>query len=140
MSEERKSLAAVPLQGALPAGYEMLMEDLRQTLGALANMIRTTNERMGALEEQVRRLTKVTPAQARAIHEAVRDRAAQQCQMWRIPGQEKACANAIRKEVRLATGVSSMKELPRCDYPVVMRQIQLWDDYKVMKALKKRME
>ena len=139
MSEERNTLSAAQ-HGALPAGYEMLMEDLRQTLGALANMVRTTNERMGALEEQVRLLTKVTPAQARAIHEAVRDRAAQQCQMWRIPGQEKAVANAIRKAVRLHTGISSMKELPRCDYQVVMRQIQMWDDYQVMKTLKKRME
>ncbi|MBQ2700424.1 MAG: hypothetical protein IJF65_04615 [Clostridia bacterium] len=130
----------IPEAGQLPAAYGALFEELRQALGAMASMIRTTNERMGALEEQVRLLTKVTPAQARAIQDGIRKRAAEQCQMWHLPGQEKAVANAIRKAVRLQTGTSSMKELPRCDYPVVTRQIQMWDDYQVMKAIKKRME
>lgn len=133
--EERQIIACE--QGTqLPAGLKLVMEDMRQTLVAMANMVKTTNERIGSLEQQVRLLTKVTPAQARAIHEAVRSRAAELCQEWQIAGKEKAAANAIRRAVRLSTGVSSMKDLPRCDYPVVIRQIQLWDDYKVMKAIK----
>ena len=130
----------LPEGGQLPKAYSALFEELRQALGAMASMMRTTNERMGALEEQVRLLTKVTPAQTRAIHEGIRRRAEELCQMWRAAGHEKTVANAIRRAVRLSTGTSSMKDLPRCDYPVVMRQIQLWDDYQVMKAIKKRME
>ena len=60
-----------------------LSADVRQTLGqmgeimrGMADMLRATNERMAALEREVRLLTKVTPAQANAIHEAIRSRAA----------------------------------------------------------------
>ena len=110
--------------------------DMAQTLRAMADMIRATNERMSALEHQVRLMEKVTPGQARAINEAIQARGRELCQSYRAPGQEKGAANAIRKEIRLTAGVTSMKELPRCDYALVMKQIQMWDDYKQMKALR----
>lgn len=125
-----------PQEERTPQAYGALFEEMRQALSAVAMMLRTTNERMGALEEQVRLLTKVTPAQTRALHEMIRERAAELCRSYRAQGQEQKAANAIRKAVRLATGVTSIKDLPRCEYPVVMRQIQLWDDYRVMKGLK----
>ena len=133
---EEQQLMAPEQRGRLPAEFGLVMEDMRQTLVAMANMVKTTNERIGVLEQQVRLLTKVTPAQAKAIHEAIRARAEELCQTWLVVGKEKTVASAIRRAVRLSTGVSSMKDLPRCDFSVVVRQIQLWDDYKVMKTIK----
>ena len=104
----------------------------------MADMVRTTNERMTALEQQVRLLTKVTPAQATELNRAVRVRAAELCETYRIAGSEKSVANAIRRAVKLLTGVGSMRELPRCEYTVAMEQVRMWDDYKTMKAIKNK--
>ena len=52
------------------------LEDCAVVMRGMADMMRTTNERMGALEREVRMLTKVTPAQATAINTAIRERAA----------------------------------------------------------------
>lgn len=85
---------------------------------------------------QVKLLTKVTPAQASAINEAIRQRAAELCENYRAQGCEKAAANAIRRAVRLTTGTNSVRDLPRCEYSVAMEQVSMWDDRKVMKALR----
>ena len=121
----------------------LIGEDVRVTLAnmaqimkGMADMMRTTNERMGALEEQVRALTKVTPAQANSISAAIRDRANEACQEYHALGCEKAAANAIRKELRLTLGIQSVREIPRCDYEVAMETVGLWDDYKAMKAIR----
>ena len=116
---------------ALPA-------DVRQTLGQMADMLRATNERMAALEREVRLLTKVTPAQASAIQAAIRSRAAEICAQYRAEGCEKAAATAIRRAVRLTTGISSVRDLPRCEYSVALEQVRMWDDYKAMKAIRAR--
>lgn len=109
-----------------------------EVMRGMADMVRATNERMAALEQQVRLLTKVTPAQASAINEAIRSRAAELCAQYRAEGCEKATANAIRRAVRLITGVTSVRELPRCEYSVALEQARMWDDYKAMKAIKAR--
>ena len=109
-----------------------------EIMRGMADMLRATNERMAALEREVRLLTKVTPAQANAIHEAIRSRAAEICAQYRAEGCEKAAANAIRRAVRLTTGISSVRDLPRCEYSVAMEQVRMWDDYKAMKAIRAR--
>ena len=115
---------------ALPADVRQTLGQMGEIMRGMADMLRATNERMAALEREVRLLTKVTPAQANAIHEAIRSRAAEIC--------EKAAANAIRRAVRLTTGISSVRDLPRCEYSVAMEQVRMWDDYKAMKAIRAR--
>ena len=98
-------------------------------------MVRATNERMGMLEQQVRLLTKVTPAQASAISTAIRDRAKELCATYRATGCEKATGNAIRRELRLTMGVQNVREVPRCEYSVALQTVKLWDDYNTMTAI-----
>ncbi len=121
----------------------LISDDVRATLAnmaqimkGMADMVRTTNERMGALEEQVRLLTKVTPAQANSISATIRERAREACQEYHALGCEKSVANAIRKELRLTLGIQNVREIPRCDYEVAMQAVEMWDDYKVMKAIR----
>ena len=52
---------------ALPSDVSQAITQMAQIMQGMANMVRATNERMGMLEQQVRLLTKVTPAQASAI-------------------------------------------------------------------------
>lgn len=62
------------LQNPTPTELALLkrLEDCAVVMRGMADMMRTTNERMGALEREVRMLTKVTPAQATAINTAIR--------------------------------------------------------------------
>ena len=102
----------------------------------MAELMRGMSSRLKDLEEQVRRLEKVTPAQASALNRAITARAATVCQLHRAAGCEKSAAAAIRKAVKRTCGIQSMRELPRCDFSVAQRQIELWDDYGEMKRIK----
>lgn len=112
------------------------IDQIAQAMQSLANMVRTTNERMAALEQSVRLLTKVTPAQAGAINAAIRDRARELCAAYRAAGCEKMAGNAIRRELRLTMGVQSVRDVPRCEYNVALQTVRLWDDYRIMKTMK----
>lgn len=54
---------ATALQNPTPTELALLkrLEDCAVVMRGMADMMRTTNERMGALEREVRMLTKVTP-------------------------------------------------------------------------------
>lgn len=128
-------------QGATDTSISV--QELGNTLAQVADamrgmmeMMRATNERMSALESQVRLLTKVTPAQVSAINAAMRERAKELCELYRMTGSEKGVTNAIRKELKLLSGVSSVKELPRCEYQLMLERVRAWEDYKVLKKIK----
>lgn len=135
---QTEALPAVPAQqiAQLPPEIRQAFQQMAQATVSMAQTLRATNERITSMEREIRLLTKVTPAQATAINAAIREHAAELCAAYRVRGQEKAVANAIRRAVKLTTGVNSVRELPRCEYSVAMQQVQLWDDYKAMKAIK----
>lgn len=132
---------AVPEPAQSPARMDevtQLFAQVAQTMQSMATMIRATNERMAALEQSVRLLNKVTPAQASAINAAIRERAAELCAEYRAAGCETAVGNAIRKELKLTMGVQSVRDVARCEYAVAVETARLWDDYRIMKAVKAR--
>lgn len=124
----------------IPAAVAEEMKQMREALQAMAGLLRTTNETMAQLQRQVRLLEKVTPAQARAINQAIRGRATELCAIYMLRGDgcEKPVAAAIRKAVKLRFGANTAKDLPRCEYEVALAQVQGWDDYKIMKEIKGR--
>lgn len=111
------------------------MAAIRDMMATMADTIRTTNERMSALEQQVRQLTKLTPAQVKAINEAIRVRAVECCASYGVQGRERAVANAIRREAKLVLGASAVREICRGDYTIAMRMIGMWDDYDQMQRI-----
>ena len=127
-------------EGQAPGDMAAVQAALGRTaelLQAMAEMIRTTNERMGELEKQVRMLERVTPAQATDLNKAIRERAAALCQEYRLGGgMETPISAAIRKTVRLNTGARSIREISRCDYRPVRELIETWDEYSVIKRLR----
>lgn len=129
-------LAMVPVEPA--PGAQQALEALPELMRSMADALRATHERIAALESEVRRLKPVTPAQATEIGKAIRTRAAEVCAAHRAEGCETAAGNAIRKAVKLTCGVQSMRELPRCDYDIAMRQVAMWDDYQAMKRIRMR--
>lgn len=141
MTSMEETRIAVPEAAQAPARTDetaQLFTQLAQTMQSMATMIRATNERMAALEQSVRLLNKVTPAQASAINAAIRERAVELCAEYRAAGCETAVGNAIRKELKLTMGVQSVRDVARCEYAVAVETARLWDDYRVMKAVKAR--
>ena len=120
--------------------FRQLAQQMAGAMSTMADMLRATNESMEQLRRQVRLLEKVTPAQCSAINAAIRERAATLCVDYRLPGQEKAVAAAIRKAIKLQFGAATVRELPRCDYDVAQEQVGMWEDYKAIKAIKGRMQ
>ena len=119
-----------------PTDIEALVAQTIRIMQGMADMVRATNERMTALEMQVRMLEKVTPSQAADLNALIRERAAAVCAEYRMTGLEKPVAAAIRKSVRLATGARSMREIARCEYKPVRDLVGAWDEYKTVKAIK----
>ena len=60
---------------ALSPEVKAALGQMGEIMRSMADMLRATNERMASLEREVRLMTKVTPAQANAINEAIRQRA-----------------------------------------------------------------
>lgn len=125
--------------GASEATVREMAAALGGQIGALAEMLRITNERMAEMEKVIRTLEKVTPQQANNINKAIRERAAEICREYRIAAGEarRETAVAIRRDVRGATGARSMQAVARCDYAAVIEMVSDWDDYEKMKAIKK---
>lgn len=124
-----------PLEQALTAQLEAQQKAMLN----MAMLLRETNERMKALEMEVHHMIKVTPQQANTINAAIRQRAKDVCRMHRAAGGENAAAAAIRKSLKATCGAGSAREVLRSDFQVAMRAIQLWDDYKVMEAIREKL-
>ena len=45
---------------------------------------------------------------------------------------------SIGKAIRQTMGAQAVRELPRCQYEIVMKQVAMWDDYKTMKRIKNK--
>lgn len=126
----------------------MTLEDARAELRAMADamqtmaaMLRATNENMEALRRQVTLLEKVTPAQATQLNRAIRSRAQALCGDYRLPeAGERAVAAEIRKALRLQFGARTVKDLPRCEHETAMQLVGMWDDYKVMTGMRRKLK
>ena len=143
-----------------------LIRSMSGQIGALAEMLRVTNERMQALENEVRSLgaavrtlEKVTPQQASRINKAIRERAEEICMEYRMtqygvriredgkaegpgevladPKKAKLLAAAIRAEVRTMAGAKTAREVARCDYETVIGYVQAWEDYETIQRIRR---
>ncbi len=114
------------------------VEEMVRAMQAMADMLRATNERMAALEATVRTLEKVSPEQAAAINRRIRQRAEELCADYRVHGQEKNLAAAIRREVRGMTGARSTKDIARVDFQIVQDAIGNWEDVPTIRRIRKK--
>lgn len=115
------------------------MQDIQAEFMRVSAELAATSREMTELRRAVRTLTKITPAQAKSLSDGIRARAAALCADYGLTGHEKTVANAIRRAVKMTTGIQSMRELPRDEYSVALDQVEMWDDYKTMKSIQSRM-
>ncbi len=112
------------------------LDQMALLMRGMADMIRTMGERMTSLEQQVRMLKTITPAQASAISAEIKRHTMELCERYQMPGCEKLVADAIRRAVKFDAGIRTMRELPSCEYDKIMLLISSWGSYKAIKAIK----
>lgn len=120
----------------LPAAHEAL-EMIRQLLSNQQAMAQEIEQ----LRRSVQLLTKVTPAQATALNRAMRERAAVICERYRLQDEGNCLtllSNCIRRDVRFRAGISSIKDLPRCEWEAYMHYVDMWDDYKEVRKIREK--
>lgn len=119
------------------AGLILALGQVQQSLGAMAEMLRVTNERMTAMEETMRTLEKITQGQQSQLNKMIRLRAVDVCEEYLLgEDNEKAVAALIRKEIKKTTGAQAARDIPRCDWGAVVDLITGWDDYEAIMAIK----
>ncbi len=134
------------MMGPIVETMSKLLEHNAEALDQLAGAQRVQNDRLEALEKQIRLNTLVTPQQVRYMNDAIRARARELLYKREIEdaGAVKKLGNAIRKSVLARYGISALHEIPKHEYSVAMNQIGMWSDalqvLDVVKEARKRAE
>lgn len=107
-----------------------LLENNTAALEQLSSAQSVQNDRLEALEKQIRLQTLVTSKQVYYLNDSIRMRARELLDK-RSVGDKKAITklgNLIRKSVLARYGVSSLRDVPKHEYNVALSQIGMWND------------
>ena len=107
-----------------------LLEYNTAALEQLSSAQSVQNDRLEALEKQIRLQTLVTSKQVYYLNDAIRMRARELLDK-RSVSDNKAITklgNLIRKSVLARYGVSSLRDVPKHEYNVALSQIGMWND------------
>lgn len=132
--EQAQALSVVieKVMGPLFAGLAQVLQTNTEALTQLSNAQQVQNDRLAALEREVRMNTLVTQKQVQYFNTAIRDRArellAKNCPDYTdSPKLAKMLTTAIRKNVLMRYGVGALHEIQRHEYEVVISQINTWN-------------
>lgn len=126
-----------------------LLKNNTEAMERIAASQDVIQNRMEALEKQVRLNTPVTDKQARYLADKARDKARELLEKKEsgLSEDKKAVtklAGLIKKDVMMRNGVGSLREIPRCEYSVTMSQIEIWNNalalFDIVKEARKRKE
>lgn len=139
---ENRALTMTPEPQALAAYITEIMRPVMETIGTLlehntqaleqlsaAQAIQ--NDRLEALEKQIRLQTPVSGKQVSYLNSAIRERARTLLDKSGYADHQKAVtklSNAIRRAVLSRYGIASLREIPRHEYTVAMSQIDMWSN------------
>lgn len=156
VAEQAKQAPVVPLD-SLGQIVAELMRPVMQTVGQLLEnntaaleQLSTAqsiqNDRLEALEKQIRLQTPVSSKQVTYLNDAIRSRSRELLDKREIDDKKAVTklGNQIRKAVLSRYGISSLREIPKHEYNVAMSQIGMWNDAlavrDVVKDARSRME
>lgn len=108
-----------------------LLENNTAALEQLSATQAVVNDRLEALEKQIRLQTPVSSKQVTYLNDAIRHRSREHLSKRSLEGDRKAVSrlgNQIRKSVLSRYGVATLREIPKHEYLVAMSQIEMWND------------
>lgn len=137
--EETGALVVTP--EALGGIITELMRPVMQTIGKmlenntaaleqLSAAQSVQNDRLEALEKQIRLQTPVSGKQVSYLNDAIRARARELLDKRDVDDGKATVklGNHIRKAVLSRYGVSTLREVPKHEYNVALQQIGMWND------------
>ena len=113
-----------------------LLQQNAEALERLAASQAVQNNRLEALEKQIRLQTPVTAKQAQYMNDAIRTKARELLDKRELSGDKWAVTklgNVIRKDVLARYGVAGLREIPRHEYQVAMNLIGMWSNALVIR-------
>ena len=107
-----------------------MLENNTAALEQLSAAQSIQNDRLEALEKQIRLQTKVDSKQASYLNEAIRQRSRELLSKREIDDRKAVTklGNHIRKAVLARYGVSTLRDVPKHEYTVAMQQIEIWNN------------
>ena len=107
-----------------------MLENNTAALEQLSSAQSIQNDRLEALEKQIRLQTPVTSKQVTYLNDAIRQRARVLLDKKGVDDKKATTklGNAIRKAVLSRYGISNLREIPKHEYGVAMSQIEIWND------------
>ena len=107
-----------------------MLENNTSALEQLSAAQSIQNDRLEALEKQIRLQTPVSTKQVSYLNDAIRARARELLDKRGIDDSKATVklGNAIRKAVLSRYGISTLREIPKHEYNVALQQIGMWSD------------
>ena len=107
-----------------------MLENNTAALEQLSAAQSIQNDRLEALEKQIRLQTPVSGKQVTYLNDAIRARARELLDKRGIDDSKATVklGNAIRKAVLSRYGISTLREIPKHEYNVALQQIGMWSD------------
>ena len=107
-----------------------LLENNTAALEQLSAAQQIQNDRMEALEKQIRLNTPMTSKQVSYLNAAIRGRAYELLDKRGVsdPKAITKLGNIIRRVILARYGIGSLREIPRHEYDVAMHLVGLWND------------
>lgn len=131
----------------------MIMEIIKPVMQSIAKMLENNtaaleqlssaqsvqNDRLEALEKQIRLQTPVSSKQVSYLNDAIRARARDLLDKRNVDDNKAAVklGNSIRKAVLSRYGVSTLREIPKHEYNVALQQISIWNDMLTVRDIAK---
>ena len=132
-ADQNRDIAAMMTEIMRPVVETMgkMLQQNAEALDRLAAVQTVQNNRLEALEKQIRLQTPITGKQAQYLNDAIRKKARELLDKRELSGNSWAVTklgNAIRKDVLIRYGIGSIREIPRHEYQVAMNQIGMWSN------------
>ncbi len=108
-----------------------LLENNTAALEQLSSAQAVQNDRLEALEKQIRLYTPVSRKQVGYINDAIRERARALLEKYECADDKKAVnklGNAIRRAVLARYGIAALAEIPKHEYSVALDQVGMWSN------------
>jgi len=127
------------MMGPLVEAMAKLLENNTAALNQLSQAQQIANDRLEALERQIRLNTPITRQQARYLSAAMKEHALEALDKYSISDAKAVnkLVKAIKKDVLADYGITVLEEIPKHEYNVAMHNIKTWNNMRIVRDVVK---
>ena len=127
------------MMGPLVEAMAKLLENNTAALQQLSAAQQVQNDRLEALERQIRLNTPVTRQQVRYLSAAMKEHTLELLDKSSVsdPKAVRKLAEIIKKDVLADYGITTLEEIPKHEYNVAMHNIKTWNNMRIVREVVK---